>query len=186
MSVKRSTKSARTASAAVATKPRKPAKPRAKSKARAGAATKSQAAVDVMPTTIQEAFMRIRNNTRIHDDDYMLRFSEAALPGEKLVQGDLYITKLAELPADCVEDKSPSLQLAPGNTKGSRHTLDSLEGVTKFRRRSPNALQGPILKLKKDRVVPHPEHKYLGLTSGSIYEVTYQRRKGERLERVWD
>lgn len=174
MSTRKTASPARAAKSAAAVKTRKPAKAKAKAKVSAG-----------KPATIHEAFARIRSTVRMHDDRYILRFSEAASPGEILSQGDVYLKKLAEIPDGCTEVKSPSLQIAQGNTKGSRHILDSLDGVTVFQLRQANVLQGPILEIEKNRVLTHPEHKHIELTPG-IYSVTYQRAKGQSLERVWD
>lgn len=75
---------------------------------------------------IAEAVERVQN-------DGLQQFSEAAAPGDAVRQGDVVIQYLgddAQIPAHIyARVDQPVLQLAPGNTKGSRHCLASAEGV---------------------------------------------------------
>lgn len=118
------------------------------------------------------------------------QFPIAASPGDVFRQGDLYIRKLAKVPSRAVKAPvaapSEPLQLAPGTTQGSRHIVDSREGVTVYNLEEPTALDGPILSLTKDRVVTHPEHGHVRLNAGDIYAITYQRAFAEELRRVQD
>lgn len=80
---------------------------------------------------IAEAVEKIKN-------DQMQQFPEAASIGDAVRQGDVYIQLV---PEDCAEgliwiyrklapsELAANLQLAPGNTKGSRHVLASTEGL---------------------------------------------------------
>lgn len=68
----------------------------------------------------------------INDGDQF--FPEAATVGDAVRQGDVYIQLIDNLTAPPVfytQLKNPEfpLQLAPGNTKGSRHMLEHSEGV---------------------------------------------------------
>ena len=109
---------------------------------------------------------------------------EAASDGDAFRQGDIYITR-----RDVVENRfvlgSVDLQLAPGTTQGSRHCLDSCEGVEMYRDRNGDALQGPLIRLFVERTITHPEHGDVVLPPGT-YEVTYQRAYAEELRRVQD
>lgn len=115
------------------------------------------------------------------------RFPEAASVGDTFRQGDVYFTLLAKRPNGCTLVANPSLQLAPGTTQGSRHCLDSIDGVKVYALSSPEMLDGPILVLKKERTVTHPEHGHAILPAG-CYRVTYQRDldEEERIRRVQD
>jgi len=113
------------------------------------------------------------------------RFPDAASVGDYWRQGDLYITKLAAVPSGAIPVKRPSHQLAPGNTKGSRHCLDSLDGVTVYAMPDADALTGPVLHLARERTIPHPEHGTVICPPGT-YGITYQRAYAEELRRVQD
>lgn len=76
---------------------------------------------------IAEAAERVQN-------DGLQQFSAAASPGDAVRQGDVVIQYLGsddvQIPAHIyARVDQPVLQLAPGNTKGSRHCLASAEGV---------------------------------------------------------
>lgn len=66
-------------------------------------------------------------------NDKLQQFSEAAAPGDAVRQGDVVIQYLgddAQIPAHIyARIDQPVLQLAPGNTKGSRHCLANADGV---------------------------------------------------------
>jgi hypothetical protein len=70
-------------------------------------------------------------------------------------------------------------------TRGSRHILNSLENVVMYRKDNPTALEGPILHVKKDVVLEHPDHGHVGLTPG-FYAITFQRQMAEELRRARD
>lgn len=121
-----------------------------------------------------ESFERVRQSAKPLDDGYVQRFSEAAAVGDVLPQGDVYFTKLDAVPSGCKLMEKPEAQLAPGTTQGSRHILDSLEGVAMYVKGAATPLEGPILDVTQERTVTHPEHRHLILAPG-VYGVTYQR-----------
>jgi hypothetical protein len=84
-----------------------------------------------------------------------------------------------------VQERKPSLQLAPGTSQGSRHCLESLEGITVFRLADQTPLDGPILEAPSGLRVNHPEHGDVTLRPG-VYAVVYQRAFAEELRRVED
>lgn len=102
------------------------------------------------------------------------RFPEAASPGDALRQGDLIVTLLDRLPSGAKEVGEPQLQLADGSTQGSRHCLDSPDGVRMYEVADKGAYDGPILDLSRERTITHPEHGHMVLPPG-CYAVTYQR-----------
>lgn len=67
-------------------------------------------------------------------NDGLQQFPEAASIGDAIRQGDVYIQLIDEADIEAAgpllaKMKEPALQLAPGDTKGSRHCLASAEGV---------------------------------------------------------
>jgi len=111
-----------------------------------------------------------------------VRMSEAAAPQDSIRQGDLYLTVALSVPEGYIKASKPNVQLVPGNTKGARHCLDSLEGVTMYyppgfetAGDSWNAMEGPVLELSKERKVLHPTHGHVTIPAGFTVGCTYQR-----------
>lgn len=127
---------------------------------------------------VQESAEKIKN-------DAPQRFPEAASVGDVFRQGDVYVELLGAVPSRAKRDPQPQAQLAPGTTQGSRHVLDSLEGVTMYRLASPTVLDGPILDLATERTVTHPEHGNVILPPG-VYGISYQRAFADELRRQAD
>lgn len=101
-------------------------------------------------------------------------------------QGDVYLRKLGDVPADASQI-APYLQLVPGESLGSRHTLDSLDGVQMFLPAQRTPLQGPILVLSQMRHIVHPKHGDIcGIPAGAVIAVTYQRLYADDVRRVED
>lgn len=135
--------------------------------------------------TAEKSLEKVQSTAESIKCDEPQRFSEAASAGDVFRQGDIYIEKLERVPAGAVRIEKPEAQLAPGTTQGSRHVLDSLEGVTMSRLATPNALDGPILDLATERTITHPEHGNVILPPG-CYRITYQRAFADELRRVAD
>lgn len=132
---------------------------------------------------------KLREQAECIRNDRPQRFPEAASPGDTFRQGDVYITLLDAVPSDAVSVVGRSMQLVQGTTTGSRHCLDSGDGVTFYRKSQPGMLDGPILLLQKERVITHPEHGHVILPGeGRVYAITYQRNLDavEREQRVRD
>jgi hypothetical protein len=103
-------------------------------------------------------------------------------------QGDINIWKVESLEdLGTVTETAPVYQLAPGNTRGSRHCLDeaSVANAKFYVRSNANALQGPIWVNEEQTLVTHPEHGDQLLDPG-IYFVTYQRQYADDLKRMAD
>ena len=103
--------------------------------------------------------------------------------GEAGAQGDLIFVIADQVPDDYKRIQNPiakDLQLVPGNTKGSRHCLDSFDGVTLYRPRdwSEEGLKGPHIIVTKERVVTHPTHGHWTIPAGR--QITFE------YPRVWD
>lgn len=115
------------------------------------------------------------------------RFSEAATVGDVARQGDVYFMAIDKLPTGAARIKDAMPQLAPGTTQGSRHILDSMDGVAMYSFPMATAFDGPILHLTAEREVAHPDHGHIILPPGK-YAVTYQRTQENdfRVSRVLD
>lgn len=132
-----------------------------------------------------ETLKEIQESVEAIKSDAPQRFPEAASDGDYFRQGDVNIIYRDRVPSGAVTMKKIDLQLAPGTTKGSRHCLDSAEGVQLFEVPNATALQGPIIKNDAERTVTHPEHGDVVLPPG-VYSVRYQRAYAEELRRVAD
>ena len=134
--------------------------------------------------TAQEVITAIESLARAHRSDARKVMSMAF--GEIVRQGDVYLTRVDHLPdGEVCEER----QLAPGNTKGSRHIVsESTDCVIVTPRRS-SPLIGPCIESRSRLIVEHPEHGWLDLPPG-IYQVTYQRdyakERAEEIRRVMD
>lgn len=122
----------------------------------------------------QKVFNEIQESVEKIKNDEPQRFPEAASPGDAFRQGDIYITRLKGIPKEAEQLENFQLQLAPGDTKGSRHCLDSYAGVEMYELENANALQGPVFKTTEERTITHPEHGDVTLPPGE-YGITYQR-----------
>lgn len=101
-------------------------------------------------------------------------FPVAASPGQGVRQGDVYIVLLDNVPAGFVRQTTWDRQLAPGTTQGSRHVLDSQDGVEYYARPNATEFTGPVLVITDIREITHPEHGHWILPPG-IYGISYQR-----------
>ena len=107
-------------------------------------------------------------------------FTEACVQGDQLRQGDLYLTLVDAVPAGYVritKPKAADKQLVPGNTRGSRHCLDSLNGVVIHRPADWNeaSMFGPCLVLTQERTILHPVHGAVTVLPGQTVRCDYQR-----------
>lgn len=142
-----------------------------------------------MTTAIGESIKTLQETADAMRSD-QLRTPQLS-PGDFVRQGDLYIYALPGIPEKGVKPISAEMQLAPGTTQGSRHCLNSLNGVKMYRQvnadNTPieNPLQGPIMDLAEPCTVTHPEHAHIQLPPGA-YVVTYQRDLSKESARVLD
>lgn len=123
-----------------------------------------------------------------NDGDHSMRTLEV---GDEWRQGDVRVVRL---PDDAVEEMGDRLmpiktfdgQVAPGTTLGSRHVLDSLNGVVAFRIEGGNALDGPVIKTSEPRTLTHPEHGNCVDLPAGCYAFPGQRVYAEELRRTAD
>lgn len=135
--------------------------------------------------TATQSLDRIQTQAEKIKSDDTQRFPDAASVGDTFRQGDIYIELLAAVPSSARPMSRPDAQLAPGTTRGSRHILDSLDGVEMFSDPGADALTGPIIRTSRERTVTHPEHGDVILPPG-CYGITYQRQHADELRRVAD
>jgi hypothetical protein len=98
--------------------------------------------------------------------------------GDGWPQGDVLIRRIGRVPAGAKKAVT-RLQLAPGETQGSRHCLSSGEGITMYDLADASPLEGPVFEAAQEVSVTHPEHGDVTLSPG-IYAIEYQRT-GEAL-----
>jgi len=137
--------------------------------------------------SVLESVRQVEQVAESIKSDATQRFPEAASLNDAVRQGDLYITLIANVPLAAKLVKKPSKQLAPGNTQGSRHCISNMRNVRVFANPQPSAYDGPILEVKKEVTIEHPEHGDWVLNPG-CYAISYQRTEDSegRIRRVQD
>lgn len=126
----------------------------------------------------------IKKHAKSIKNDETHRLGEV-IPGDSWAQGDLLIVAFDAVPKGCVPVDKPEPQLAPGNTQGSRHCLDRLDGVEMFRLKDATPLDGPVFRTNRVTEITHPEHGNL-IGPPGVYGIVYQRQYAEDLRRVLD
>lgn len=142
-------------------------------------------AVDAAYDTVARHAERICN-----DDAHDLGMME---PGDWWAQGDIRVDRLPDnwltkngVKANVERQAWPLIQLVPGTTQGSRHCLDSLEGVTVYRLRNATPLDGPLLEFSEPRSILHPEHGDVTNLPPGCYAIRFQRAMADELRAVAD
>lgn len=118
------------------------------------------------------------------DNSKPIHVPEAMAPGDMLPQGDigLLLLEFTEVPASWAEFEWPKegdMQLAPGNTKGSRHTIPRKYAscVRLFRINDGDPLSDMGLLASGTFDLEHPEHAdHLGYSAG-VYRVRHQQNE---------
>lgn len=136
--------------------------------------------------TASANFAKVLSSVEEIKNDAPQRFPEAASFGDYMRQGDVYVELLEVVPQNSKKVEEMHAQVVPGNTKGSRHILDSLDGVKMFTKTNPTELDGPILLLEKERVLTHPEHGNIILPADRVYAITFQRAFANEMKRAQD
>lgn len=116
--------------------------------------------------------------------------SNALRADEAVRQGDVYFRLVDAVPDGyrlCVKPTDADRQLAIGASKGSRHIIESLDGVELYHPDGwgpdYDALLGPALVLSKPCVVGHPEHGAIRLPADCIVQVGFGRELDAELRR---
>lgn len=133
--------------------------------------------------TVLEVIEKIKSDAEKHTNEP--RFVRVVSEGDEIRQGDIYLYPVNDAPTDLESKQSVTRQLAPGESKGSRHIVET-PSVKIFNKKNPGPLDGPTLIAEERFVVTHPEHADISCPAG-IYRVTYQRdHMKEEMERVRD
>lgn len=120
--------------------------------------------------------------------------------GDVVRQGDIYITRIGELPK--TRTKIDRRQLTPGETQGSRHTVEGpatiyeadpdqtialIEKAMGAKSELAAPLIGPVFETTGVVEIAHPEHGNRILPSEpGCYAVTYQRAFADEVRRTLD
>lgn len=106
-----------------------------------------------------------------------IRVCDNLKEGQAIRQGDLY---LVYSPNESKGERLKQTQLAPGNTQGSRHTVDSSVAVYAHPKQNQvittsngKFVQGPVIESSDRFSLLHPEHADHSLPAGR-YTTRYQ------------
>jgi len=119
------------------------------------------------------------------------RFTEASTVNDRIWQGDLAITIKSVVPKSYRLISSNEFiklnnnQMVHGSNQGSKHCIDSFDGVEMYIPNSWNeeSLQGPFLILTKERTITHPKHGDVTIPANFCVQITYQREYDEEQKR---
>ena len=140
--------------------------------------TETQDVIKVIQRVQQEAKLRAKRATE--------RYGTLSI-GDWHAQGDVMFKRIEKVPEGSELVKNPKSQLAPGNTRGSRHiVMDEHMAHLKFYtipKKTP--LDGPVVEADAQWEVTHPDHGHVIMPKG-IYQIRYQRQYAKVLKRVRD
>jgi hypothetical protein len=133
-----------------------------------------------------QVFEQLQQHAIAHSNDEAIVIPPL-VPGQWVAQGDVNFIALPQVPEDAVKAE-PVSQLAPGNSRGSRHciAIADMPKVKFWKLPYPNEIQGLILEFVGDVRVEHPEHGDQCWSAGAIVLVSFQRKHAEELRRVED
>lgn len=140
--------------------------------------------------TITDTIKKLRESCdECIDNSQPIQVPAAMAPGDMLPQGDIGLLMLDALPVDWEETEWPEsgdVQLAPGNTQGSRHTIPRrfADSVRLFQINDGDQLSDVGLLATEPFDLEHPEHaNHIGYPPG-CYRVRHQQNA--QRERVID
>lgn len=106
--------------------------------------------------------------------------------GQAIRQGDVYLTKIKSVPETHTME-TLNMQIAEGDTKGSRHILTDTPTMKVFKNPNAGPLEGPVVTCDKTFSLTHPEHADFNFVGGGTFAITYQRSYArEEIMRVRD
>lgn len=133
-------------------------------------------------TSVEKAAKQVASgkHERIRPGD-AIHLTAACVAGDAVRQGDVYVVVVDAPPPGFVPvdmSRAP-LQMAHGETKGSRHVLDATSGVAMWLPpewgRDSDSLRGPVLRCVEARTINHPEHGSVHIAPGLTVAIEYQR-----------
>ena len=104
--------------------------------------------------------------------------------GDVVRQGDIYLVCIDK----CNGTPTKDMQLAPGNTQGSRHILQgNVQVYNECTYQSVDkVLVGPSFQCVGETTVTHPEHGDKVLPEDTCWQVIYQQAFADEVRRVRD
>lgn len=149
--------------------------------------------------TATDVFTDINRAAEQHRRDLPLTIDNMSA-GDAYAQGDVVLEYVGETLADALKHmglresdleltKDQLAQLAPGNTKGSRHILQDMTHVKVYRNKKASPIDGPVLAFNgcdEGMVLTHPQHPWHYYNQPGFYQVHYQRSAAEELKRRLD
>ena len=99
--------------------------------------------------------------------------------GQAIRQGDVYVKKVEEIPSE-YNIPTMEMQIAKGDTKGSRHILEDTKSLRVMKKSSPSPLDGPAIVSDDEIHLTHPEHPNFILPAGkylSFYQQDFAREE---------
>jgi len=118
-------------------------------------------------------------------------FTEACVEGEGIWQGDLLLVIAGDTLGEGFgknHAQEDNHQLVPGETVGSRHCLENLDGIEVFYPKEWNedSLIGPYFTVAKGTtaIVTHPTHGNVHIPGGFNIQCYYQKEQDREQEKV--
>ena len=94
-----------------------------------------------------------------------------AVPLNKTIrQGDVYLTRIEELPQG-LKEVMDNRQIVPGSSTGSRHVMHP--GCRIFVREGASELEGPYIDAPQGFYLGHPKHADVDYRQAGCYKVTF-------------
>ncbi len=138
---------------------------------------------DILPSAI-EAHQQVETFAQTAPQEMRVIPDGVMTPGKWIRQGDIYLVAIPDIGL-AFDEPTTNRQLAPGETRGSRHVV---EGNVKIfnRKNQSDVLVGSQIDAPERFKVVHPEHAHFELPAGK-YQVYFQMdaRQAERT-RSWD
>lgn len=107
--------------------------------------------------------------------------------GEYVAQGDINLICIPHVPTNTFLIKNPNKQIVSGNTRGSRHCLNSLSNVKIYQLKNANLLQICVIEfLGGETILEHPEHKNLLWNQPMTVLVSRQRMFADEVRAITD
>ena len=155
-------------------------------------------------TSVTEVVNRIQKSAEKIISDQTQKVGTVSV-GDAIRQGDIYPVCIGSLPKSA--KRANIYQLAPGNSQGSRHILDTeacevytadpeevislikkaMNNQGKYLDQLRSQLIGPLFVFRKEeQELTHPQHGNFVLPEGEVFATVYQRAWAEEVRRQLD
>lgn len=136
-----------------------------------------------MQQTVQEVHANIEQQAEKNSN--ALRVVTKMEVGEAIRQGDVYVWRVESIPEE-YNIPTMELQIAQGETKGSRHILEDSPTLRVFQKTTRGPLDGPAFKSDSPITLTHPEHAHFQLPAGCYISEYQQDYAAEEIRAVRD